>query len=253
VHYVQLTHTVWTQINDNEWIYYVPRKDSITILCAGRDPVDVPLKGAGRLSVDSTCKGYSRAALLQPLRKGKANTSNAKEHHLVQVQLHNECCEELGTRVNLSKLNLNLNFRQTVSHADDLRYAGVKIRDLEKHILEHEWREKHSIMHHGYSIALYIFVVIVCLYVVVHLMLCLKSKGLCRRVAGVLKVHSTTDANPGAAGSGNVVNINIKTSNESLAVAPENIPLRTLPPLGNKEAESETRTSRCLQSSRSYF
>jgi len=34
VHYVQLTNTVWTQINDNEWIYYVPRKDSMTILCA---------------------------------------------------------------------------------------------------------------------------------------------------------------------------------------------------------------------------
>jgi hypothetical protein len=253
VHYVQLTHTVWTQINDNEWIYYVPRKASMTILCAGRDPVDVPLKGAGRSSVDSTCNGYSRAALLQPLRAGKANTSNAKEHRLVQVQLHNECCEELGTRVNLSKLNLKLGFRQTVSHAEDLRYAGVKIRDFEKHILEHDWREKHSVLHHGYSIILYIFVVIVCLYVVVRLILCLKSKGLCRRVAGAPKVHSTTDTNTGAAGSRNVFNINTKTSNESLAVAPEDISLRTLPPSGNKDGESESRTSRRLRFSRSYF
>ena len=47
LHYVQLTHTVWTQITDNEWIYYVPRRDNITILCAAGDPVDVPLKGAG--------------------------------------------------------------------------------------------------------------------------------------------------------------------------------------------------------------
>jgi len=91
---MQLTNTVWTQINDNEWIYYVPRKESMTILCAGRDPVDVPLKGAGRLSVDPNCKGYSRAALLQPLRAAKANNSNTKENRLVQVQLHNECCEE---------------------------------------------------------------------------------------------------------------------------------------------------------------
>jgi hypothetical protein len=98
----------------------------MTILCAGRDPIDVPLKGA--LSVDPTCKGYSRAALLQPLRAAKANNSNAKENRLVQVQLHNECCEELGTRVNLSKLNLN--FQEIVSRADDLRYAGIKIRDL---------------------------------------------------------------------------------------------------------------------------
>jgi hypothetical protein len=92
----------------------------MTILCADRDPLDnIPLKGAGRLSVDPTCKGYSRAALLQPLHAAKVNNSNAKRHRLVQVQLHNKCCKELGTRVNLSKLKLHLNFRQTVSHADD--------------------------------------------------------------------------------------------------------------------------------------
>ena len=253
VHYVQLTNTVWTQINDNEWIYYVPRRDSMTILCTGQDPVDIPLKGAGRLSVDPTCKGYSRAALLQPLRAVKANKSDTREHRLVQVQLHNECCEELGTRVDLNKLSLNLNFRQTVSHADDLRYAGIKVKELEKHILEHEWKEKHSILHHGYSVVLYIFIVLVFLYIAVRLILCLKSKGTCRRVAGVLKFHSTTDANPGAAGSGHVVNINIKTSNESLAIAPEDIPLCTLPPSGNKDPESEARPSRRLRSSRSYF
>jgi len=77
--------------------------------------------------------------------------------------------------------------------------------------------------------------------------------GLVERVVGALKFHSTTDANPGTAGSGNVVNINIKSSNESLALAPEDIPLRTLPPSGNKDAESETRTSRRLRSTRSYF
>jgi hypothetical protein len=101
----------------------------MTILCAERDPVDVPLKGAGRLSVDPTCKGYSRTALLQPLRAVNVNTSLAKEHRLAQIQLRNECCEELGTRVNMSKVNLNLNFRQIFSHADDLRYAGIKVRD----------------------------------------------------------------------------------------------------------------------------
>ena len=68
VHYVWLNNTVWTQINDNEWIYYVPGRDSMTILCADRDPVDMPLKGVGRLVFDPTCKGYSKAALLQPMR-----------------------------------------------------------------------------------------------------------------------------------------------------------------------------------------
>jgi len=76
----------------------------MTILCADKDPVDMPLKGAGRMSVDPTCKGYSKAALLQPIRATKVNTSNARKHRLAQVQLHNDCCEELGIRVNLSKL-----------------------------------------------------------------------------------------------------------------------------------------------------
>ena len=71
----------------------------MTILFAGWNTIDVPLKGARRLYVDSTRKGYSTAALLQPLRAVKANKPITKEHHRAEVQLH-KCCEELGTRVN---------------------------------------------------------------------------------------------------------------------------------------------------------
>jgi hypothetical protein len=60
------------------------------------------------------------------MRSALANSSNQKENQLIQVKLHNECCEELGTRLNLSTLNLNLNFRETISHADDMKYAGIK-------------------------------------------------------------------------------------------------------------------------------
>jgi len=45
VHLVKLTHTVWTQVNDNEWIYCAPGTESMTVLCNDRDPVDIPLKG----------------------------------------------------------------------------------------------------------------------------------------------------------------------------------------------------------------
>jgi len=124
------------------------------VLCSDRDPVDIPLKGAGKLIIDSTCKGYSKAALLQPMRSVLANNSNTRDSQLIQVKLHNECCEELGTRLNLSTLNLDLNFRETISHADDLRYAGIKVKDLERHVLEHEWRKKHATIHYGYSIGL---------------------------------------------------------------------------------------------------
>jgi hypothetical protein len=253
VHYVQLANTVWTQISDNEWVYYVPSKDSITILCTGHDPVDITLKGAGKLSVDPNCKGCSRAALLQPLRSGKTNKSSGREHRLVQFEMHNDCCEELGTRVNLSKLELNLNFRQTVSHAEDLRYAGIKVKELEKNVLDLEWRERHSAQHFGYSIVFYIVIVVLILYVVIRLVLCIRSKRICRRVAGALKIHPENREDPRDMGSGNVVNINIKTSNESLALAQEDIPLRALRPSDTQSLESEPRSSRRLRSARSHF
>jgi hypothetical protein len=82
----------------------------------------------------------------------QANSSNGGNNQLIQVQLNNECCEELGTRLKLSTLKLDLNFCETVSHADDLKYAGVRVKDLEGHIQEHEWREKCLTVHHGYSI-----------------------------------------------------------------------------------------------------
>jgi hypothetical protein len=88
VNVVQLTHTVWTQVSGNEWIYYTPGVDSMAV-CADRDPVDIPLKGAGKLLIDSTFKGYSRTALLQPMRVIHANSSNGENNRLIQVQLNN--------------------------------------------------------------------------------------------------------------------------------------------------------------------
>ena len=45
VHVVKLTHTVWTQVYDNEWVYYTQGVDSMMVLCTDRDPIDVPLRG----------------------------------------------------------------------------------------------------------------------------------------------------------------------------------------------------------------
>ena len=219
VHVVKLTHTVWTQVYDNEWVYYTPGVDSMTVLCTDRDPIDVPLRGAGKLTLEPTCKGYSKAALLQPVREIRADGSKSGNNQLIQVKLQNECCEELGTRLNLSTLELDLNFRETVSHADDLKYVGVKVKDLEKHIQEHEWRNKHSTVYHGYSVAVYVIISLFCLYVVYRVLRCMVTKGLCRGIAGTLRLTHETRANPEFTGSGNIVNINIKTSNESLTGA----------------------------------
>jgi hypothetical protein len=187
------------------------------------------------------------------MRSILANSSNDKSGQLIQVKLHNECCEELGTRLNLSTLSLNLNFRETISHADNLRYAGIKVKDHERHVLEHEWREKHSIINHGYSIGFYVIIGLLCFYIVFRLVRCMWSRGTCQRVAGALKLTSRVAANPEPAGSGNVININIKISNESLANDPETIPLRALQPSASKTGEPETRPARRLRPACSHF
>ena len=253
VNFVQLSHTVWTQVYDNEWIYYTPGVDSLTVLCADRDPVDIPLKGTGKLTLDPTCKGYSRAALLQPVRTINANSSKNGNNQLIQVQLRNECCEELGTRINLSTLKIDLNFRETVSHADDLKYVGVKVKDLEKHIEEHEWRNKHAIIHHGYSVALYVIVSLFCLYIVYRVLRCMLTRGFCRGMAGALRLTQQTRANPEFTGSGNIVNINIKTSNGSLTSTQEAIPLRAQTTSNSKAGEPEAQSTRRLRHSRTHY
>jgi hypothetical protein len=155
--------------------------------------------------------------------------------------------------LNLSILNLNLNFRDTKSHADDLRYAGVKISDLEKHVLEHEREMKHLITFHGYSILFYVTSGLLCCYVVFCIIRCLKSRRACQRVAGALKLTSRMAAISESAGSGNVLNINIKTSNESFVITPEEMPLRALKPSDSKTGEPETKPTRRLRPSRSCF
>ena len=81
----------------------------------------------------------------------------------------------------------------------------------------------------------------------------MKSKGLCQKIAGALGKNSPGTATPALGGSGNIVNINIKTSNESLAGGSEGIPLHALKPTYSKEAEREERTTRRLRSARSCF
>jgi hypothetical protein len=155
--------------------------------------------------------------------------------------------------LNLSTLNLNLNFRDNISHSDDLRYAAVKISDFEKHVLEHEWKMKHLTTYHGYSVLFYVTIGLLCCYVVFRKIRCIKSWKACQRVAAALKLTSRVTAVPESAGSGNVVNINIKTSNESLAITPKEMPLRALKPSDSKTGERQPQPTQPPRYSSSCF
>jgi hypothetical protein len=63
----------------------------------------------------------------------------------------------------------------------------------------------------------------------------MKGKGLCQWIAGALGKNPQRAKTPALRGSGNIVNINIKTSNETFAVGPEGTPLRALKPKERSE------------------
>jgi hypothetical protein len=69
---VEISNSVWTQLTNNEWIYFVPTSESITILCTDKPPVDVIVSGVGKLGISTDCKGYGKSGLFQtfhPRRK----------------------------------------------------------------------------------------------------------------------------------------------------------------------------------------
>jgi hypothetical protein len=91
------THTIWTQLEKrNEWIYFIPQSDSITILCPEKEPTDVLLTGTGKLMIQPGCKGYSLTALLATQNDIQVNTLRNAGDLLSKIELQFECCESLG-------------------------------------------------------------------------------------------------------------------------------------------------------------
>jgi hypothetical protein len=62
---VEISSSVWTELRNNEWIYFVPTSESITILCVADPLVDVIVSGIGKLGINAISKSFGKAALFQ--------------------------------------------------------------------------------------------------------------------------------------------------------------------------------------------
>lgn len=60
---VEISYSVETPLRNNEWIYFVPTSESITILCMTNPLVDVIVSGIGKLGLSAICKGFGKASL----------------------------------------------------------------------------------------------------------------------------------------------------------------------------------------------
>lgn len=235
---VELSNPIWTQLQNNEWIYFVPTSETITILCSGKPPMDVQVSGIGKLGLREDCKGFGRSAHFQTHSILNVNGPGYESDFLSKVDLHYDCCENLSVKVNLSTIQLNASFKHIATHLDDLKVASHKVSEIEHSIREQEWKRWHTVSHNTYSVLVYVCLIAIGLYIMFKLYTCVKNKTKC--------IKGFTEA----AGSGNVVNIKIHTSNESLAVTQEEIPLNDFdpPPQG-----STPRRSRRVKTSKSCF
>ena len=235
---VDISNSIWTQLTNNEWIYFVPSSESITILCVVKPPVDIVVSGIGKLGINSHCKGYGKSALFQTHSILDANNQGYESDFISKVHLEYDCCEELHVKFNISTLHLNTSFKHVVSHLDDLKMASRRISEVENMIREQEWKRLHASYHNTYSVLVYICLVLIGFYILYKLYNCVKVKVNC--------VKSLTDSN----GSGNVVNVKIHTSNESLAMAQEDVPLREL---NSQSPDAKPRRSHRLRTAKSCF
>jgi hypothetical protein len=169
-----------------------------------------------------------------------------------RIPIDIDCLEELGIHSNISIASINLDFKHVASHLDDLRHASYKISELEKDIREQEWKNHQTSKHTAYSAMVYILFSVGIMCTLYEMYRYLRSRF--TRARGIMAVTTPlgeVQASTRTNGSGNTVNINIKTSNESLSIDPGEIPLHNLQHL----IEEDTRPCRTLRprSAKSYF
>jgi hypothetical protein len=63
----ELNQTLWTQLDNNEWLYVATKPDILTVLCSGHKPTDVKLLGTRKLHLNAMCKAYGNRTHSVPL------------------------------------------------------------------------------------------------------------------------------------------------------------------------------------------
>lgn len=247
---VQLKHTIWTKLEQrNEWMYFIPMSDSITILRPEKEPLDILLTGTGKLIIQPNCKGYSVTALLATKTDVQVNTIKYGGDLLSKVESQFECCAK-----NLSHIKLDMHYKHIVSQVEDLKYASFKVSELEGKLKEQEWKHQHAQYHKEYSATAYILITLISIYEIYKLGRFLLRHGLRNKtVRATMGPTKDAELSTGPSGARNVVNISIKTSNESLTGSPEAIPLQDFDSSVTKGSTPELRRSRRLTTTKSYF
>ena len=131
---VELNHTLWTQVDKNEWLYVAPKSGVLTVLCSKHEPTDAKLLGAGKLQLNSMCKVYGNRI---PILSHSTLVSNRTSKDCIPpLYLVYDCCGVVDNTFKLNKLHLYVPLRCFTNSLDDIRIASHKVEDVENSILE---------------------------------------------------------------------------------------------------------------------
>lgn len=191
---VRLSHTVWTQLRNNTWIYFAPHPNTLTIVCPNGKPLDVTVRGTGKLCLYPGCRGYSTAAILYGSVLINNFSTYVQGDLLSQVPAPYTCCEEAGVLVNLSQLTLDWTHTKTVTHLDDLKHASRRVSEILDEVRAQNWKNSHTEYRNTHSILLTLVISIVFIYVLYKLYIWGRSSmigWLCRREVPPLPTETT--------------------------------------------------------------
>jgi len=136
---VEINHSLWTQLDNNEWIYVAPKSQVLTALFSKHEPTDVKLLGTGKLQLNTMCKAYgNRIFIHSHTTSFSKRTSKYVIPHLPLVY---DCCGGIDNRFKLNDLQLHILLRSVINSLDDLRIASHKVEDVENLILEQDWKK----------------------------------------------------------------------------------------------------------------
>ena len=150
----ELNQTIWTQLDNNEWLFVAPKPEVLTVLCSKHEPSDVTLVGTGKLKLNNLCKGYGSRILIQT--QITISTNNTDVDIIPRLPLNFDCCEVQGRNFSLNNIHLNLPLTNVIHHLDDLKVANHKVEEVEKLIEEQNWKLRHSNMDYHLSFLSYV-------------------------------------------------------------------------------------------------
>ena len=108
----ELNQTIWTQLDNNEWLFVAPEPEVLTVLCSKHEPSDVTLIGTGKLKLNNLCKGYGSRILIQA--QLTISTNNTDKDIIPHLPLDFDCCEVQERNFSLNNISLNLRLTNVI-------------------------------------------------------------------------------------------------------------------------------------------